>query len=30
LFSAFAGMEVPMPDGYLIMKVSEIMVVLED
>lgn len=29
LFSAFAGSEVPMPEGYLIMKSSEIMVVLE-
>jgi len=26
-FSAFAGMEVPMPEGYLIMKLEEILLV---
>ena len=29
LFSAFAGVEIPMPDGYLIMRANEILVVLE-
>lgn len=28
LFSAFAGMEIPMPPGYIIMRAHEIMVVL--
>jgi len=28
LFSAFAGAEIPMPEGYLIMRLSEILVVL--
>lgn len=30
LFSAFAGMEIPMPPGYIIMRAHEVMVVLED
>lgn len=29
LYSAFAGMEHPMPEGYLIMRVNEIWAVLE-
>lgn len=29
MFSAFAGMEIPMPEGYLIMRISEILVVVE-
>lgn len=29
LYSAFAGSEVPMPDGYLIMRITELMGVLE-
>lgn len=29
LFSAFAGAEVPMPEGYLIMRSTEILAVLE-
>jgi len=28
LFTAFSGSEVPMPDGYLIMRVTEILAVL--
>jgi co-chaperonin GroES (HSP10) len=30
LFSAFAGSEIPMPEGYLIMRLSEILTVIED
>ena len=30
LFGAFSGMEIPMPHGYLIMKVQDILVVLEE
>jgi co-chaperonin GroES (HSP10) len=30
LFSAFAGMEIPMPADYLIMRSTDILVVLED
>jgi co-chaperonin GroES (HSP10) len=30
LFSAFAGVEIPMPEGYLIMRLSEILTVIED
>lgn len=29
-YSAFAGAEVPMPDGYLIMRVGEILAVAEE
>lgn len=29
VFSAFAGSEAPMPDGYLIMRASEILMVIE-
>ena len=29
LFSAFAGSEIPMPEGYLIMRIGEILGVLE-
>lgn len=29
LFSAFSGSEVPMPEGYLIMRAGEILAVLE-
>lgn len=29
LFSAFAGMEIPMPEGYLIMRATEILAVGE-
>jgi len=29
LFTAFSGSEVPMPDGYLIMRVTELLGVLE-
>lgn len=29
LFSAFAGSEIPMPEGYLIMRSTEILAVLE-
>ena len=30
LFTAFSGSEVPMPEGYLIMRVTEILGVLEE
>jgi chaperonin GroES len=30
LFTAFSGSEIPMPDGYLIMHVTEILGVLEE
>lgn len=30
LFTAFSGSEIPMPDGYLIMRVTEILGVLEE
>jgi co-chaperonin GroES (HSP10) len=29
MFSSFAGMEYPMPEGYLVMRTNEIWVVLE-
>jgi co-chaperonin GroES (HSP10) len=29
LYSAFAGMETPMPEGYLIMRATEILAKLE-
>jgi co-chaperonin GroES (HSP10) len=29
-YSAFAGAEVPMPEGYLIMRIGEILAVAEE
>jgi chaperonin GroES len=30
LFSAFSGSEIPMPEGYLIMRITELLGVLEE